>query len=86
MWWITSLFVDSEHRRRGCFKLLYEHARSQAIREGVAGIRVYTVNDNLAAQETVSEVLFGLLPSSLRALSVIDLTLYYMLCSMKLWA
>ncbi|KAK9837047.1 hypothetical protein WJX84_010020 [Apatococcus fuscideae] len=56
MWWITSVFVDSEYRRRGCFKRLYEHARKEAIREGVAGIRVYTVNDNIAAQDTYEAV------------------------------
>ena len=56
MWWITSVFVDSEYRRRGCFKRLYEHARREAVREGVAGIRVYTVNDNIAAQDTVRAV------------------------------
>lgn len=54
MWWITSLFVDSKYRRQGCFKRLYEHARKQAVREGVGGIRVYTTTDNLSAQSTVS--------------------------------
>ena len=72
MWWITSLFVDSEYRRRGCFKMLYDHARSAALREGVAGIRVYTVNDNLAAQETVSAAFLA----STRALFQHDIFLY----------
>ena len=56
MWWITSVFVDSKYRRRGCFKKLYDHARQEAIKEGVAGIRVYTVNDNTAAADTVSSL------------------------------
>ena len=56
MWWITSVFVDSKYRRQGCFKQLYDHARQEAIKEGVAGIRVYTVNDNTAAADTVSSL------------------------------
>ena len=56
MWWITSVFVDSKYRRMGCFKRLYQHARQQAIKEGVAGIRVYTVNDNIPAADTVCQI------------------------------
>ena len=53
VWWIQSVYVHPEHRRRGVFKLLY-----QAVRElgeqvgGVCGYRLYVERDNIRAQQT----------------------------------
>lgn len=30
MWWISSVYVDSDHRRRGVYSSLYRHVESQA--------------------------------------------------------
>ncbi|MEM6258753.1 MAG: N-acetyltransferase [Planctomycetota bacterium] len=53
VWWVQSVYVHPEHRRRGVFGLLY-----QAVRElgesvgGVCGYRLYVERDNTRAQRT----------------------------------
>lgn len=51
-WWIQSVYVRPESRRRGYFKRLYQHVREEAIKIGVCGLRLYADNENLNAQET----------------------------------
>jgi GNAT superfamily N-acetyltransferase len=52
-WWIQSVYVLPDWRRRGVFRALYEHvdqlARGTA---GVCGLRLYVEADNLNAQRT----------------------------------
>ena len=52
-WWIQSVYVEPEHRRRGVFASLYRHIESLA-REipDVRGIRLYVESDNQRAQDT----------------------------------
>ncbi len=53
LWWVQSVYVHPEHRRRGIFRMLY-----QAVRElgeqtgGVCGYRLYVERDNTQAQQT----------------------------------
>ena len=50
-WWIQSVYVHKEWRRRGVFKNLYEYVLQKAERqENVAGLRLYVEQDNAAAQ------------------------------------
>src|SRR5262245_25952289 len=51
IWWIQSVYVSHEARRRGAFRALYEHARAAGVAEGVVGLRLYVEQDNHAAQE-----------------------------------
>ena len=53
LWWIQSVYVHSEYRRRGHFRALYQHVQQQAKREKAAGIRLYVDTHNRKAQETV---------------------------------
>jgi GNAT superfamily N-acetyltransferase len=52
-WWIQSVFVRPEARRRGVFRALFEHivqcARSDA---QVIGLRLYVERDNTIAHQT----------------------------------
>ncbi len=52
-WWIQSVFVDRQWRRKGVYRALYgrvqEMARSTG---GVCAIRLYVERDNLAGQRT----------------------------------
>lgn len=52
-WWIQSVFVVPEQRRKGVFGALYKHvidmARGQA---SVCGVRLYVEKDNTNAQRT----------------------------------
>jgi GNAT superfamily N-acetyltransferase len=52
-WWIQSVYVRPEARRRGVFRALFDHVRRLAQDEPeVIGLRLYVENANRAAQET----------------------------------
>jgi GNAT superfamily N-acetyltransferase len=52
-WWVQSVYVRPEARRRGVFRALYEHVHRLALADpGVIGLRLYVERDNHAAQET----------------------------------
>jgi GNAT superfamily N-acetyltransferase len=52
-WWIQSVYVHPDHRRRGVFGVLYRHVEEAARRDaGVIGIRLYVENENHAAHAT----------------------------------
>ena len=59
IWWIQSVFVHSDHRRRGVFRALSNHLEELA-REtaGVVGIRLYVERENERAQQTYSSLGF----------------------------
>lgn len=51
-WWLQSVYVHKEWRRRGVFKNLYEYVLQKAEGQGnVAGLRLYVEQDNAAAQK-----------------------------------
>jgi len=53
IWWLQSVYVEPEFRRRGIFRLLYDHILKEAeSNPNVVGIRLYVENDNELAQET----------------------------------
>ena len=50
-WWVQSVFVELEFRKRGIFRALYEEARKMAMAaDGVCGCRLYVEKDNETAQ------------------------------------
>lgn len=52
-WWIQSVYVKAEARRRGVFRALYEHVHQAARADGqVIGLRLYVEQANRIAQET----------------------------------
>jgi ribosomal protein S18 acetylase RimI-like enzyme len=52
-WWIQSVYVQAEFRRRGLYRKLYEKVKSLADGESnVCGFRLYVEHDNRVAQET----------------------------------
>ncbi|HTU17286.1 MAG TPA: GNAT family N-acetyltransferase [Gemmataceae bacterium] len=52
-WWIQSVYVRAEARRRGIFRALYEHVHQAARADGqVIGLRLYVERGNQIAQET----------------------------------
>jgi ribosomal protein S18 acetylase RimI-like enzyme len=56
-WWIQSVYVDPEWRRRGVFRSLYHHALEQARAAGnVCGLRLYVEAANAAARRTYEEL------------------------------
>jgi ribosomal protein S18 acetylase RimI-like enzyme len=52
-WWIQSVFVVPEYRRRGIYRKLYAHVQELAAQEpNVCGFRLYVERDNTRAQQT----------------------------------
>ena len=52
-WWIQSVYVEPEFRRRGVFRTMYQTARQRAgSTPRVCGCRLYVERDNAAAQAT----------------------------------
>jgi ribosomal protein S18 acetylase RimI-like enzyme len=52
VWWIQSVYVDPEHRRRGLYGQLYAAVREEARAAGAAGLRLYVDASNTRAQAT----------------------------------
>ena len=56
-WWIQSVYVTPEYRRRGIYKQLYEYIKSMAAEQGnVCGFRLYVERDNTVAQNTYASL------------------------------
>lgn len=52
-WWIQSVYVRAEFRRRGVFRALYDHVERLArATPDVCGLRLYVEHENAAAQAT----------------------------------
>jgi len=52
-WWIQSVYVAPDHRRRGVYAALHRHVEALArATPGVVGLRLYVERDNARAQET----------------------------------
>lgn len=53
IWWLQSVYVEPEFRRRGVFRALFTQLRQEAEREpGVVGIRLYVEQANDRAHHT----------------------------------
>jgi GNAT superfamily N-acetyltransferase len=53
IWWIQSVYVRLDVRRRGVFRALFDHVYQAACRDlEVIGLRLYVERDNHAAQQT----------------------------------
>ena len=51
-WWIQSVYVNQDHRKRGVYKALNEEVLNLArLNGGICGIRLYVDKDNTAAQQ-----------------------------------
>jgi ribosomal protein S18 acetylase RimI-like enzyme len=54
-WWIQSVYVVAEWRRRGVYRRLYDFVRELAARDpAICGFRLYVEKENEAAQQTYS--------------------------------
>ena len=64
VWWIQSVYVRRERRRRGVYRALHRHVRREARRQGAVGLRLYVDRDNEAAHATYRSL--GMSPSRYR--------------------
>ncbi len=52
-WWIQSVYVAKDFRRKGVYRRLYEHLREEAeCTDGVCGLRLYVERENTPAIAT----------------------------------
>ncbi len=52
-WWVQSVYVKSEYRKRGVYRAMYNKIQTLAAKEpDVYGFRLYVEKDNLIAQKT----------------------------------
>jgi ribosomal protein S18 acetylase RimI-like enzyme len=52
-WWIQSVYVRPEYRRRGVFRALYAHVERLATEDPeVVGLRLYVEHENHSARQT----------------------------------
>ena len=59
-WWIQSVYVAPEHRRKGAFRSLLAEVRQRAkAAENVRGFRLYVEQDNADAQATYKSLGFS---------------------------
>ena len=50
-WWIQSVYVAPDYRRRGVYRALDSHVRDEALKRGdVCGVRLYVERNNHTAQ------------------------------------
>ncbi|MGE5348197.1 MAG: N-acetyltransferase family protein [Actinomycetota bacterium] len=52
IWWFQSVYVIPEYRRKGIFRLMYDHVRQEGLECGIAGLRLYVESANERAQKT----------------------------------
>ncbi len=53
IWWIQSVYVHPDYRRRGICRALYDRLKALAASEpGVVGLRLYVERENATAQAT----------------------------------
>jgi ribosomal protein S18 acetylase RimI-like enzyme len=61
-WWIQSVYVHTDYRRRGIFKALQSHVEELARKTpGVVGLRLYVEHSNAIARQTYERA--GLTPT-----------------------
>jgi GNAT superfamily N-acetyltransferase len=57
IWWIQSVYVRGDARKRGIFRALYEHIHGAAVADRhVIGIRLYVKKENHAAQQVYTRM------------------------------
>jgi ribosomal protein S18 acetylase RimI-like enzyme len=56
VWWIQSVYVLSEFRRKGIFTTMYSFLKKEVSKESVAGLRLYVELNNIRAQKTYKAI------------------------------
>lgn len=52
VWWFQSVYVIPGFRRKGIFRMMYDHVKNEALKNGIAGLRLYVESNNLPARKT----------------------------------
>jgi ribosomal protein S18 acetylase RimI-like enzyme len=52
VWWFQSVYVIPAYRRKGIFRMMYSHIRHEAVKQNIAGLRLYVESNNNPAKKT----------------------------------
>ena len=56
-WWIQSVYVAPQHRRKGVYRAMYDEVKTLAADQpDVCGYRLYVEKDNVIAQSTYEQL------------------------------
>jgi len=55
-WWLQSVFVDKNYRKKGVFTKMFEHVKNQASDQNVDTIKLYVHNENINAIEAYEKI------------------------------
>ena len=50
-WWIQSVYVEPQHRKKGVYKAMYSKVKEMAQAENVSQVRLYVDKTNTSAQQ-----------------------------------
>lgn len=56
VWWFQSVYVLPSFRRQGVFKAMYRFVRDEAIKNNIAGLRLYVEKNNTTAQKAYEKL------------------------------
>lgn len=56
VWWFQSIYVLPSFRRQGVFKAMYRFVRDEALKNNIAGLRLYVEKNNIAAQKAYEKL------------------------------
>lgn len=56
VWWIQSVYVWPNARKKGVYAALYTHVKAAALQAGAGGVRLYVDTTNTAAQAVYSRL------------------------------
>lgn len=57
IWWIQSVYVHKQFRRKGVFTALFNKVRSQAQKQKIPLLRLYVHKDNRSAQQVYEKIM-----------------------------
>lgn len=55
-WWIQSVYVPEDWRRRGLWRALYARVKKEALKAGACGLRLYAEKTNTRAQSAYTSL------------------------------
>ena len=69
LWWLQSVYVRKDFRRKGVFRALFKHLQELALRHGdVCGLRLYMHSENGRARNSYQEL--GMKPTKYEVLEM----------------
>jgi GNAT superfamily N-acetyltransferase len=52
VWWFQSVYVIPSYRRMGIFRQMYSYVKNEAMKQNIAGLRLYVESNNVPARKT----------------------------------